>query len=327
MPIRHRSWRIVAGFVLGWGVVMTPWLAKNVIDAGNPVYPLANRVFGGQSPGSGAGSQVERMRTAPRRSRSSLWDSDRGRGRPVRLAVSALFARPPGPLSLGFAVGRLWRSGATCSTCSRPGGCLTPTALDRFWLPLRSVGRFGGPGCRLDSEPDLVGAPGSDLYRGHRARTLAYSSTALTGFNEWTGDLQVLRRSGAGDAQSAARPARRRAPRGCQALARRTGGGLPSRASGCLLTRFSTTRRSRFSREDERLPRSPRRPGERGIAHVYVDWFEIERYRSPAELRSSHLTLRPSCLAGLVAAGCSTTRSRWASRQQLFRVRGPKPRG
>ena len=27
---------------------MTPWLAKNVVDTGNPVYPLAYRVFGGR---------------------------------------------------------------------------------------------------------------------------------------------------------------------------------------------------------------------------------------------------------------------------------------
>ena len=36
------------GFRAGWAVVMTPWLAKNVIDTGNPVYPLGYRVFGGR---------------------------------------------------------------------------------------------------------------------------------------------------------------------------------------------------------------------------------------------------------------------------------------
>ena len=45
--VRTRSWRIVPAFVLGWAVVMTPWLAKNMIDTGNPVYPLGYRVFGG----------------------------------------------------------------------------------------------------------------------------------------------------------------------------------------------------------------------------------------------------------------------------------------
>ena len=35
-------------YVLGWGVVMGPWLAKNVIDTGNPVYPLADSIFHGR---------------------------------------------------------------------------------------------------------------------------------------------------------------------------------------------------------------------------------------------------------------------------------------
>ena len=33
--------------VLGWSMVMPPWLARNVVDTGNPVYPLGYRVFGG----------------------------------------------------------------------------------------------------------------------------------------------------------------------------------------------------------------------------------------------------------------------------------------
>ena len=33
---------------LGWAVVIGPWLAKNVVDTGNPVYPLGYRVFGGR---------------------------------------------------------------------------------------------------------------------------------------------------------------------------------------------------------------------------------------------------------------------------------------
>ncbi|MEJ7640169.1 MAG: hypothetical protein WKF75_19940, partial [Singulisphaera sp.] len=45
--VRRRSGRIALAFAVGWAVVMTPWLAKNVADTGNPVYPLAYRVFGG----------------------------------------------------------------------------------------------------------------------------------------------------------------------------------------------------------------------------------------------------------------------------------------
>ena len=45
---RRRSLWIVVFFALGWAAVMSPWLIKNLIDTGNPVYPLAYRVFGGR---------------------------------------------------------------------------------------------------------------------------------------------------------------------------------------------------------------------------------------------------------------------------------------
>jgi 4-amino-4-deoxy-L-arabinose transferase-like glycosyltransferase len=38
-------------FVLTSGLLVSPWLIKNVIATGNPVFPLANQVFGGEPPG------------------------------------------------------------------------------------------------------------------------------------------------------------------------------------------------------------------------------------------------------------------------------------
>ena len=43
---RCRSARPLVAYVLGWSIVMGPWLLKNVLDTGNPVYPLGYRVFG-----------------------------------------------------------------------------------------------------------------------------------------------------------------------------------------------------------------------------------------------------------------------------------------
>ena len=43
---RSRSWRAALAFGLGVAVVMAPWLGKNVVDTGNPVYPLGYKVFG-----------------------------------------------------------------------------------------------------------------------------------------------------------------------------------------------------------------------------------------------------------------------------------------
>ncbi len=45
---RSRSAAPIVCLLAGWAVVMGPWLGKNVIDTGNPVYPLANRLFHGR---------------------------------------------------------------------------------------------------------------------------------------------------------------------------------------------------------------------------------------------------------------------------------------
>ena len=37
-----------ASLSAGVAVMVGPWLVKNVVDTGNPVYPLAYRVFGGR---------------------------------------------------------------------------------------------------------------------------------------------------------------------------------------------------------------------------------------------------------------------------------------
>src|SRR5262249_23649216 len=45
---RRRSARLVVAFAIGWGLAIGPWLAKNIVDTGNPVYPLAYQVFDGR---------------------------------------------------------------------------------------------------------------------------------------------------------------------------------------------------------------------------------------------------------------------------------------
>ena len=37
--VRLRWWVVMC---IGWAIVMAPWLAKNVVDTRNPVYPLAS---------------------------------------------------------------------------------------------------------------------------------------------------------------------------------------------------------------------------------------------------------------------------------------------
>src|SRR5688572_16049299 len=43
----RRAWGGIAGYAAGLSAVAAPWLVRNVVEAGNPVWPLAGRVFGG----------------------------------------------------------------------------------------------------------------------------------------------------------------------------------------------------------------------------------------------------------------------------------------
>ena len=46
--VSRKSGRIAAFFVAGAVIAVGPWLSKNAVNTGNPVYPLAYRVFGGR---------------------------------------------------------------------------------------------------------------------------------------------------------------------------------------------------------------------------------------------------------------------------------------
>ena len=144
-------WRIAAfvpllAYALGWAIVMAPWLAKNVIDTGNPVYPLGYRVFHGRHWDEAREAKwqaVHGPRPHPDHRGRSWRNSTRRRGGPVRLAVAAL--RRAGPLALLRPGSRrlAWASGVTSAYLFFTWWLLTHR-LDRFWLPLLPVA--GGPG-------------------------------------------------------------------------------------------------------------------------------------------------------------------------------------
>ena len=58
----------------------------------------------------------------------------------------------------------------------------------------------------------------------------------------------------------------------------------------------------------------------RGITHVFVDWFEVERYRSPGNYGFTPF-VTPELFAGLVQAGVLKPPTRLGLRQELFEVR------
>ena len=101
---------------LGWAVVMAPWLVKNVVDTGNPVYPLGYSVFGGRRLGRRRAKRSGSTPTARRpiigrRSGSSLVDVA-GRSdwqSPLYLALAPLAFLPPRLATVRAAVVRATR--------------------------------------------------------------------------------------------------------------------------------------------------------------------------------------------------------------------------
>ena len=69
--------------------------------------------------------------------------------------------------------------------------------------------------------------------------------------------------------------------------------------------------------------KSPREVGEalkaRGITHVYVDWFEVARYRSPGNYGFTPF-VTPEFFRGLVEAKVLKPSTKLGTRQELFEV-------
>jgi len=321
--VRRRRWQVVVAYGLGWAVVMTPWLAKNVFDTGNPVYPLAYRVFGGRDWDSARELKWSNAHGPKPIEAKALWDSlvdVAGRSdwqSPLYLALAPLALLRRGSRRAALA---LW---ALVLYLFATWWLLTHR-LDRFWLPLLAplavLAGLGADWIRHWCWSVLLGA----ILLIAIVTNLAYSSTALTGFNEWTGDLQVLRRS---------------VPRMLNESLARLDDELPPDAKVLMVGqaavfhfRHPIVYNTVFDHETIELLTRDRSPSEiaaalaeRGVSHVYVDWFEIERYRSPGNYGFTPY-VTPELFAGLVSAGVLDGPESIGPRQQLFKVQGRRPR-
>ncbi len=149
--------RIIRGLALGAAALaaLMPWLVKNQVMTGNPVFPLMNRVFEASPPGWGPESTArwERGHTPPIRERSIsaivgsfwghvLWDQYHRFGPAVfLLAVGGLFRRRREPADWALGIMALIQTGvwllATHLYARFAVVLLIPLAL----LAGRSVGR------------------------------------------------------------------------------------------------------------------------------------------------------------------------------------------
>jgi hypothetical protein len=147
--IGHRSVRqlVIQGLILGVGLTVTglPWLLKNTVETGNPIYPLAYHTLGGSGMSAEGAANWQRVHSPqtvdgrPPFSLAALWDSVQ------QLIVASPFLNPSLVfLSIvGLGIGLRWR----LQSSWLPAACLllawmlaiwwfATHRIDRFWLPI-----------------------------------------------------------------------------------------------------------------------------------------------------------------------------------------------
>jgi hypothetical protein len=317
---RERNWRVAIGFALGVVLVMAPWLGKNVIDTGNPVYPLGYKVFGASHWNA---------------ARDAKWSAAHG---PKAIEVGAFFRSIvdiagrsdwQSPLFTALVPLAFFRQGsrraagwlAIYSSYLFLTWWLFTHRLDRFWLPIL-------PGLAI-----LAGL-GADWTRSKTWTVLlslllilglwmnaAYCTTTLAGLNEWMSDLTKLRTS---------------VPKRLNAPLARLDAELPPGSKPLLVGQAAVFHLNRpivyntvFNEETIETLAKGRSPGEfheelrkLGVTHVYVDWSEINRYRSPGNYGFTPFVTY-EFFQNLVNAGVLEPPVTWGPRQELYRVREP----
>ena len=317
---RARSPRLLIGFCLGLGLVVAPWLGKNVVDTGNPVYPLAWSVVGGGE-----------------------WDAARD--------AQWRAAHGPRPIAAGLLVGSLldvagrsdWQSPLyvalvplawLAARCRAAATALAGYALylfatwwllthrlDRFWLPmlppLAILAGLGGASCGATGRAASVWL--TLIVALTLGSNLTLCSTELSGATAWTGDLATVRLESARDGTPSLARLDEALPAGARPLVIGQAGTFGLRHRPFYNTVFN---RDRF----ESLARG-RPPAEvhkalldQGITHVYVDWAEIDRYRRPGNYGFTAFET-PDVFAALVDAGVLDPASRIGAAQVLYKIR------
>ena len=324
--IRRKSWAIVPSFGLGVVLVMAAWLGKNVIDTGNPVYPLGYSVFGGRS----WSPELDQKWAAAHGSALAGYKS---------LSLGELIASVvdvagksdwQSPLYAMLAPLALLRKGSRPVAFALWGFVLYlfltwwlfTHRLDRFWIPL------------LAPLAILAGL-GADWVR-HRAwsvwlgillaiclgANLVDDSTALTALNEWTADLPSLRTSIRDRVDAPLLRLDQMMAPGDVAIVVGQAAVFPMEHPVEYSVVFSPEIFEQLTRDQ---PTSMIRQAfaQRKITHVYVDWSTIERFRSPGNYGWTAYTT-PERFRALVDAGVLESPLALGSKHEVYRVRPKK---
>ncbi|GIW86092.1 MAG: hypothetical protein KatS3mg108_0416 [Isosphaeraceae bacterium] len=298
--VRAGSPQALAWFAAGLALTIGPWLLKNQLDHRNPVYPLGYSVFGG-APWSEPREAKWRAAHGPRPITGTEliagladvagrndWQS------PLYLMLAPLAALRPGSrrasgwlaLYAAYLFATWW---------------LLTHRLDRFWVPiLPALACLAGIGADWSTRRGWSILLATVLAVG-LFTTWIYDTTALAALNRWTDSLATLRR----DVPALASPSLtwldRNLPPGGKILL--VGPAAVFHMDHPIV--YNTV----FDDETIETLARDRTPAEvaaalrqRGITHIWVDWSEIGRYRSPGNYGYTDF-VTPALFDRLVAAG------------------------
>lgn len=278
--LSERSFKPLLGVVCGGSLIFAPWMVKNVIDTGNPVYPLAWNLFGG-------------IDWDP--AMNAKWAAAHGR-KPIEFQslmnnMIDVAGRSDWqtPLFLAFAPLAFVKS-KKCrksifilllSTWIFISWWLFTHRLDRFWLPIQPVlAALAGLGAAtfFVSKPERVWRNG--FVTLSLMANWIYCSSALAGLNEWTKPLATLWKT---------------VPNRLYPASVLVDGSLANTDKVLLVGQAAVFYWEKpilyntvFNREGIEIIASGKSSNEihkslkeMGITHLFVDWSEITRYRQP----------------------------------------------
>jgi len=321
-PALRRIVAPLAMFALFVTLGCGPWLVKNAVLTGNPVYPLAYDLFDGASRTPEKDAQWRRAHDPPNHSPADF----------VRQATAFLLTSPwlcplVAPLAVLAAVGRRRRLAAWLWAYV---GFVFLTwwlfthRLDRFWVPiLPVVSLLAGLGAAW-SDARAWRIPLASLLGFVLVSNFVTLTSGVLGDNRYLAEFSQLRVD-----------PRRAAPWHLYLNEHRdnvTGVILIGDAQPFDLdvpvtynTVFDDNLFEQLARD--RSPEQVRQAlAERRISHVLVDWDEVNRYRSPGNYGFTSY-IQPEVFDGLVQAGVLAELPKLAdSAGQLFRIMPASPK-
>jgi hypothetical protein len=315
---RGRSARPLLAYALGWAIIMAPWLIKNVIDTGDPVYPLGYRVFHGR-PWDEA--------------RQAQWQNAHGpkviSWKELTSSIVDVAGRSDWQSSLYLAFAPLaclrvgsrrmaWILGAYVAYLFLTWWLLTHR-LDRFWLPLLPAAAvlagLGAEWTRVRTWKALV----AGLLAVALVMNLGYDSSALAGLNEWTSDLNAERLDVPRRLNRPLALLDARLPPDARVLMVGQAGVFHFGHSIVYNTVFNPEQIEELARD--RDPAAFKRAlRDRKLTHIYVDWKEIERHRQHGGYGFTDF-VTPARFAQWVANGVLDHAVPYGEDQELYRIR------